>query len=184
MRRRLITTSDKADYNVTGLSFTGSNYVDTGIKLFDSAKDFTVLISYTSTFTGYLGTIIHALYESGSYQGFCIDIPYNAGQYGRFAAYTSLNIIHNSNLLNTKKCSAIRRSGNTFTLFTNDKYPSGVDVTSNILATTFNTNVLLGAYQTTSGTKGRYYTGTINHCAIYLKSLTDTEIKSLMSKEA
>ena len=68
-------------------------------------------------------------------------------------------------------------------MFTNDKYPSGVDVTSNILATTFNTNVLLGAYQTTSGTKGRYFKGTINHYAIYLKALTDAEITALINKE-
>ena len=52
----------------------------------------------------------------------------------------------------------------------------------NISASYFQTvsqTLLLGCYQTTDGTKGRFWNGTIKQCKIWNKALTDNEIISL-----
>ena len=55
------------------------------------------------------------------------------------------------------------------------------EISGDLVTTTFEQNVLLGAYQNTSGVKGRYWTGTINQCKIWLKLLNEDEITSLLS---
>ena len=45
---------------------------------------------------------------------------------------------------------------------------------------TFARNCLLGCYQDTSGTKGRYWTGTIHQFKIWFKKLSDDKINTLL----
>lgn len=42
--------------------------------------------------------------------------------------------------------------------------------------TTVNKSLILGAYQTSDGTKGRFFDGTLYQCLVYNKKLTDEQI--------
>lgn len=43
-------------------------------------------------------------------------------------------------------------------------------------------NILLGCYQDTSGTKGRFWSGTINKFGVWYKQLTEAEINQVFGK--
>ena len=51
-KRILISAKDDVLYAGKNLEFAGSNFVDTGVKLWDKSKDFTFLISYQPYMTG------------------------------------------------------------------------------------------------------------------------------------
>ena len=180
-----------------------SDYIDTGVQLFDENKDFTVFIDFTSSDkqSNYSSSdatplpILHSIKEDSPYPGIDIaihttgfipsvnDYSANRGEIttskrGIFANSLSLGIpykdINNHKIVITKSM-ADRK------VFVYDNQGKVGEISSNLVTTTFEQNVLLGAYQNTSGEKGRYWTGTINQCEIWLRLLNEVEITSLLS---
>lgn len=170
-------------YEGKDMSFNGtSQYIDTGIKLFNVDKSWTVLLTYTShRQSGYYDTIIHSLKEDTyDYAGFVLDQPESGYNYGRLCGYDANAITpHNTTMYNTKHCCVIVKNGSTAKIFTDDKYPNGTSV-NNIVKGTYSGNTLLGCYQTTSGSKGRYWKGIIHNANIYSQALSDTQIIELI----
>lgn len=188
MKRRLFIPDKKILYRGKDLVFTGSNYVDTGIKLWDVAKNFTLLVSYQSyTSGGYeYYTIFGSEYASIPYPGFMIDMEstrYGGNPVlGRAGGCGNVITPHSTSMKDYKKCIVLKNEGTKRTLFSNDKYPTGVDITPSQFLTHQQT-VLLGCAQSTSGVKNRYWNGIIYTCNIYSEALTDQEIIDLMNKE-
>ena len=179
-----------AEYAITEpRTFNGtSDYIDTGIKLFDTAKDFAVYIDYTST-TGVTqsnqATVFHCLHEVSPYRGLTLMIktgttqPYMIG--GQASGNTSyLDGIGDGNhkyliQFTNGTISSIKTIGGSnnivnYTLGTTANANPYVQVTENLL---------LGCYQTVDGTKGRYWNGTINKFAVWYKQLTKAEINEV-----
>lgn len=156
-----------------------SDYIDTGIQLFDTAKDFTIVCEAEFSKLASNICLFHCMNEALPYPGLAVD-----GNSGVRLCYTgSASIttsVSNKNDVSTLairyvdgKMNAIRyrnASGNIVTHAVSGT-PTYTKVTQNLL---------LGAYQEVSGTKGRFFNGTISRFNVYLNALSDEEIEAFL----
>lgn len=161
-------------------TFNGSSdYIDTGIQLFDTAKDFTIICEAEFSKLANQKCLFHCMNEANPYPGISID-----GNSGVRICYTGSSSIttsiSNKNDVSALairyvdgKINAIRyrnTSGNIVTHAVSGA-PTYTKVTQNLL---------LGACQETSGTKGRFFAGTISRFDVYPTALSDEEIEALL----
>ena len=187
-KRILISAKDDVLYAGKNLEFAGSNFVDTGVKLWDKSKDFTLLISYQSYMAGgdNYYTIFGSEYAKSPYPGFMIDMDttwYGGNPVlGRAGGCGNVITPHLKSMKDGKRCIVLQNKGKTRTLFSDDKYPTGIDITPPSFYT-HTQNALLGCAQTTSGTKNKFWKGIIYTCTIWDKVLTYQQIKLFMDRE-
>ena len=169
----------------TTFSHENGSYVDTGVKLFDdisTKKNYTILCDVTA------GDIIaapdiyclyHCMEESGNYPGLSASI-WKDGNIGVNLYGSSKNIYYGpftTKGMRSKFVVVIDQSKYAI-------YPSSISELTSV--SKYNTNVdknlILGAYQNSNGTKGRYFDGTINQFTVYNRVLTDSEIEQFTSE--
>ena len=143
-------------------TFDGTNYIDTGIQLFDTLKDFTILLDYEEGVNGGSATIFHCIKEISPWPGLCLQrSSSNVGDY--VIGGCSSGVANFAKITSVATRVAITCTGGSIT---GVKYVQNGDiVTSSISAnsgTIFEKNLLLGCYQTDSGARGRYWKGTLN----------------------
>ena len=178
-----------AEYAITEpRTFNGtSDYIDTGIKLFDTAKTFTIFIDYATTTptSNNQATIFHCLHESSPFRGLCLmeadndDVYFVGGQVSGQNSYADAVPATGKYLISfvdgvINKIVTINNSG--------DLVHSATDIGANNPYVQISENLLLGCYQNTSGTKGRYWSGTINKFGVWFKQLTEAEINQVFRK--
>lgn len=155
-----------------------STYKDTGIQLLSSNnvdRDWTMLLKFTPAqlpTNGY-NSIVHCMNEDSSYPGINIDI--NNGN--RRVAVPNNNVIgKGSVVINNPIYYALIKQGKLFTLYDNIGTVLGSgEPTEGIIPV--NQTLLLGAYQTVDGVKGRYFNGTINKFKLVEEIYTVPQIK-------
>lgn len=158
-----------------------SDYIDTGVKLFDTDRNFTIFIDFVNGTNADSAqtTIFHCMNEENPYPGISLK-PY-AGKikvdyYGNSKCEVGNTTEGVQNKLIIKK----EKNSNIIVYYIKD-----IDTKHTLNGTNeFNTitrNILLGAYQNVSGTKGRFWSGTINQCKIWFRTLTDDEVNTLLS---
>lgn len=169
-------------------TFDGSNYIDTGIQLFAEDIPFTVMVDWEHTgeseFIQDTHVVAHCMNEASPYPG--IVIQYNTGSLGLLSEIRQSNnltifskkndSILNENLSNMR---VVLRKDSSGMLTISRRYNhSGSVLTTSLQGTyiTITQNLLLGCYQTTNGTKGRYAKGIMNDCKVYNCALSDEEI--------
>jgi hypothetical protein len=176
----VITATAEFDNDATSIyelpaptTFNGtSHYIDTGIKLFDTPKDFTIVCSADFSALGNNICLLHCMKETQPYPGLSVD-----GNSGVRISYTGASATTTS-ITNKNNVSALAL-----------RFKAGVldairykDTSGNIVTVAHSTgakytaitqNLLLGAYQTTDGTKGRYYKGTVESFRVFGISLPD-----------
>ena len=170
-----------------------SDYIDTGVKLFDTAKDFTILLhANTSAINGANIPIFHCLNESSPYPGLGIQASNNNVKLNRlvcnddyvsadgtlFGAYSQYETSRNESV---KYC-IIAEKGVITRYVTKEGTAGSVDRT--VFDNTYTSipqNLLLGCYQKTDGTKGRFWNGTLYDFKIYNRVLSDDEIMAFMA---
>lgn len=177
-----------AEYYAENLVFDGvDDYIDTGIQLFDTAKDFTVYIDYTPTdgaTQSNQATVFHCIHEASPYRGLTLMIksltnpPYMIGGQASGSSYFEdidggnhkYLIEFTNGVINSIK--TVDDSNNVIgcTILEEASHSSYAKVTENLL---------LGCYQSTTGSKGRFWNGTINKFGVWFKTLTNDEIKNL-----
>ena len=175
-----------AEYAITEpRTFNGtSDYIDTNIKLFDTAKTFTIFIDYASNTPtpSNQATILHCLHETSPYRGLCImetskdtdeyfigGLNQNQSNYpssGKYVISFVNGVINN--------IVTVDNSGNLVY--------SATDIGANNPYVQISENLLIGCYQDASGTKGRYWSGTINKFGVWYKQLTEAEINQVFGK--
>ena len=142
-------------------TFNGSSdFVDTGIPLLNSRnkyKDWTMLIEFSqSVFSE--SSIIHCMTESTDYPGIYLASTGTGG-----IKVVLPNNVTRSNIVSTTIDQRVKlvfkKVGNSFTVYDSNMTVITTNTVDTIVET--NNNLLLGAYQTTDGTKGRFMTGTI-----------------------
>lgn len=136
-----------------------SDYIDTEIQLLSSSNvnmDWTMLVDFTSNSTDNEKAILHCMKEFGAYPGLCLD--FNTGTL-RAVVPNNGDITISSPDTNRHKI-VITKSGNTFTVYNESMEQLGTNTPDTI--TTVSQTLLLGAYQTTNGEKGRFFNGTIH----------------------
>lgn len=181
-----------AEYAITEpRTFNGtSDYIDTGIQLFDTAKDFAVYIDYTPT-AGVTqvnnATVLHCVHEVVPYRGLTLMYANNDYFIGGHNANTASG--YTANITGNENHKFIIQFANGVISHIKT-INSGIIQNVTLLATAANNpyvqvteNLLLGCYRDASGTKGRYWNGTINKFAVWFKRLTDDEIQQVFDAE-
>ena len=158
-----------------------SNYIDTGVKLFDAQKDFTILLDATPNTSSSMATILHCMHEVSPYNGLLLDISNGSYRVGFSNDRIGLGAI---GLTSRFKVSvsyfgvdgkiAVKAKAT-------DSSQIDVDKTADYQWAYIEETTILGAYQNASGTKGRYWKGTIHDFKVYNRVLTDNEIAEYLA---
>ena len=157
-------------------------YIDTGIKMFESIDpkpEYTILFEtqYGENVTdkGDTWVLMHCMEESNPWPGLAIQVvgngQLNGNIYGSSPNFGALELFKE----HKRKC-AMRISGDTATLWRYNNFSESTTIRN--YTSTVSKRLLLGAYQTSDGTKGRFFDGTLYQCLVYNKKLTDEQISA------
>lgn len=164
-------------------AFDGTNYIDTGVQLFDSPKDFTVFVDFTPT-TGASqvdnANVFHCIHEQVPYRGLCLSYSNRYYIGGQDTAKCSghnycKDLVPGKYLIEFKR-GLINRVKNV------DGDVAIDSVTLQCAYVTIGESIILGACQDKTGQKGRYWKGTINQFKVWFRTLTDEEINTLLGE--
>ena len=163
-------------------TFTGSNNINTGVKLFDTRKDWTiVLYGYMSDTVQPQNTaILHCMYEGddGDYPGLSIQ----STQDGNFLLMGTLDYFPGKGIsTNTFKIAIVCEDGLVTRLKRIDNF--GVE---SYKATSANyvpvyKDLIIGSYQDENMNYGRYWNGTLYVCDVYDKALNGGELNKVLN---
>ena len=181
----LITTNINANklYSLPGQTrFTGSNNINTGIKLFDTRKDWTiVLYGHMAEIAQWQNTaILHCMDENpdGNYPGLSIQ-----SNTEHFQIMGTLDYFPGKGVdTNTFKIAIVCENGLVTKLkrITNSGIETYKATSANYVS--INSNLILGSYQDYSGNYGRYWDGTLYACDVYDKALTGGELNKALNE--
>lgn len=167
--------------------------VDTGIKLFESAdgaKDYTIIISQRPHSTITTGTInkyclLHCMEETEPWPG--LSVSGGASAYGISAfskregsmlasgiGFESINTYVFAIRVSGKRVWAKAYRANSAQWIESKGW---LDITDYAAVSK---SLLIGGYQESDGTKGRFWDGTVYFCKIYDKLLTEEQINKIM----
>ena len=174
-------------------SFSGNTYINTGVMLYDTQKDFTLLFDFTdsSNRSQYM-TVMHCMYEGQkngiSYPGLNLDFfTSTSPQNYRFASgadpYDYMPSWGTAGGQRRKICVIFKAAkfdrmawsynggavGTTYTTRTHSGYGY----------TTLTETVYLGCYRDIYGNRGRYFNGKMHDVRIWERALTDAEVSKL-----
>lgn len=151
-----------------------SDYIDTGIKLFDTEKDFTILcVADFSKLNGSNETLMYCQTESSPYPG--LSVVYSNGI---TIGYTGSSYL-TTKFSDSVYALAIRyKAGVIDTIRYKNAAGELVTVSHNTSAkyTVMTRNLLLGSYLDRNNKPGRFYDGTIKDFLVYEAALTDEEL--------
>ena len=161
-----------------------SDYIDTGIKLFDTAKDFTLIVNgYMQNLSQAFNTpILHCMQESGEYPGLSVQNMGNSS-YGVQGAPGEYFPGHN---IDTNRIRFAITCRNGIVQELRMKRDKGVE-SYRIKSGTYNQvdkTLVIGAYKTDSGTYGRYWSGTISNFVVYNEALSGGQISNILNNMA
>ena len=182
-----------------------TTFIDTGIKLFENITDeeFTIMIDFSNGENAYIndtemGTVMHCMTETSPYPGMVISILTDSGN-AKLSTYGNQQILTKTTASahfygrNTKAVICFKGSkmrvycptaGNVAThesgCFAEDKSDTGWFNVSG-MTTTVDKTLILGAYQETDGSKGRYFNGTINRFKVYSGICSDDMIQAFLN---
>lgn len=181
-RRRLLMSSSIDNNDIIyqlpkETTFNGvSDYINTGIKLFDVAQTFTLYVrADLSQGTSYYSPVFHCMYEQSPYYGLALQNRYLLGNGSATNQYSPSQFLAQDN----QRIVVVFDNG----IMTQAYYRQ---VTNPLIINEnhFNdvmkqANLILGAYQRVDGAIGRYWQGTIYEFKIYDRVLSDVEINNL-----
>ena len=159
-------------------------YIDTGIRMFESIDpkpEYTILFEAQCgenvTANSDTWVLMHCMEEIAPWPGFTVQIVGSGGDsgllqssvYGGAGTLKLLSVIKE-----TKQKLAITIYENAAVFWQTKDYKDTSEISN--YDTTVNKSLILGAYQTSDGTKGRFFDGTLYQCLVYNKKLTDEQI--------
>ena len=160
------------------------DYIDTGIKLFDIDKSFTIFIDFTpNNITGaHSGTVLHCMNEVTPWPGITLD--YFAGSnrvYRLTSKSTNMylldsqgnNIPHDSNI--NQKYIIIKDIGSDDLKVYNYNYKQIQTANINGLSDVINNNLYVGCIEK-NGTTDRHWSGTVHKLKVWFRVLETNEI--------
>lgn len=172
----------------SAVTFTGTagQEIDTGVQLFDTDKPFTVLIDWSHTtqpFSIDQAVIAHCMHEAPPYPGLIFQyggggIEFQVIQSSKLSVSSrNQDSIKNEDLARVKVAFIKDTSGKTTIKRCYNDSKNVLTSTANHSYTKITENLLLGCYQTTDGTHGRYTIGVLNDCKVYGYALSDAELE-------
>jgi len=160
--------------------------IDTGVKLFEDVSGqpkYTMVFEFSADENmenvGGKYCLLHCMTESDPWPGLCVQTTTG----GR----TQLNLYSRSQPYGTYTGDATAKL-KTYIQIKGTQFRTGTDPAADSWGTItgYSTNVpqslLLGAYQDTDGTKGRYWDGTLERFEVYDKELTNEQISAWLNE--
>lgn len=188
-------------YSASWLDFDGTNYVDTGINIWGLGRGFTILCSFfidssATTSTNNPPTILHQMYEASPWPGLAIDYMYKGGRICPISVSGVSGVnqsIHANKNTDIKGGQVIVGISVTPEGVVNVSSYTDVGGARTMTGTTANSTsfgsdklmgltTILGAYQSTAGVKGRFFTGTIADCLIYEGAMSMEEMTEMVNQ--
>ena len=155
-----------------------SDFVDTGVQLLKTDQDFTITMDVTADSTQVQDSacILHCMREESPWPG--ITLQETGGS--KFALPRGNNTQAINNLIDYEQRTkvVIVKNGTTMKVYNNKNFEGE----SPYNFTSIDQTLLLGAYQTTDGTKGRFFKGTIHEFSIIKGVYTIEQINDYLGK--
>ena len=164
--------------------------IDTGIKLFETINprpSWTILMEVQGdhlTAVGDTYVLAHCMEESSPYPGLNVSIWSGKGDLAVNLYKASGQLVNLSYLNENKVRIAIQIDGATFTTRTNTSMGNYTSAAISSYAGTVDKTLIIGGYQTSDGTKGRFWNGTVYQFAVFQRALDTSDIESWINGEA
>ena len=162
--------------------FNGSNSIDTGIKLFDTRKDWTIVLygHMDRVNQGQNIAIAHCMYEGddGDYPGLSIQCT----GYDEYKLMGTLDYFPSQGIkTNTFKIAITCENGIVSRLKKIENFGIESYKATSAGYTPVYKNLILGSYLDENGNFGRHWNGTLYACDIYDKALTGGELNKALN---
>ena len=169
-------------------TFDGTNHIDTGIKLFDEDKPFTVCLDWTHTdesaFINNNHVIAHCMKEETPWLG--LIMQYTSNEINCSIRQFEL-VTANVNHLSVNTQSRVRvvftktADGKCSVITSVDGVKMSESIGVQLTYAHISQSLLLGCYQDTAGMPGRFAKGILNDCKVYNRAISDDEITAYLS---
>lgn len=157
-------------------SFTGSNYLDTGIKLFEEDRDFVIAIDYKMSSTSSANGVLAQCFQSNGNNGF--KLSYSNGV--KFAWGTS-SITPTS--VDCREMIVIRHVKGSSTITVYNSNLGSAELTVNEMTSARNpitdSTLVFGCLKADDGAYENYAVGDIHWCKVWYKDLGDKACREL-----
>lgn len=165
-------------------TFDGTDdYIDTGIKLFESDSDFTIALEFTGDSNPVnMEAVFHCVKEESPWPGVALDVitAGNAAGYYRFYESIVTTIPNNSTdkhrVVVVKNAAAV-----TIKLYWDSSEKCLTNSVASVVSATHDMSLLLGAKQALDGTKQHFWGGSIHNCSVYNRAFTDDETAAYLN---
>lgn len=161
-----------------------SDYIDTGVALHESDIDYTIMLDFEQAVSpGTNRVIFHCMHEESPYNG--VDIDFKNATTSRIVYKSTAKSVGGITYPYTERLvvTHVAESG----VYNIYRYSSKNGYETSQINYTFvsiTENAILGAYQTTDGTKGRFFNGTINRCEVYSSVKSQSAIEHFLGMDA
>lgn len=156
-------------------------YIDTGIKMFeniDPKPEWTILFEtkYGENVQKAANTyvLMHCMEEVSPWPGFCVQANVNGNLLVSMYTTKAMSLEYYEWLMIKKVKFAVRITDTELKRWNQRYDPVTAEITG--YTSSVDKSLILGAYQESNGTKGRFWDGTLYQCLVYDKALTDEQI--------
>lgn len=166
-----------------------SKYVDTGVKPFKTASDYTIFLDFDdggATQNDNLANVMHCVYEAGDYDGLKIYLNKEDGHY--YLVGNSENTT--TNYTYEDSWTMVKGQRNKIAIAISKGVVSNIVINGSTVAVNRNEydmndySLILGAYQDAETNKSKYWKGTIHACKIWNSAFTVAEMKELFGSSS
>lgn len=166
-----------------------SNYIDTMVKPFKTASDYTIFIDFDdggATQNDNLANIMHCVYEEGAYDGLKLYLNHEDGHY--YLVGNSQNTT--TNYTYEDSWTMVKGQRNKLAIAISKGVVSQIVINGSAVAVNKNTydmndySLILGAYQDAQCNKSKYWKGTIHACKVWNSAFTVAQMKELCNSSS
>ena len=161
-----------------------SKYVDTGVKPFKTASDYTIFLDFDdegATQNDDLANVMHCVYEEGAYDGLKLYLNHEDGHY--YLVGNSQNTT--TNYTYEDSWTMVKGQRNKIAIVISKGVVSNIVINGSTVAVNKNTydmndySLILGAYQDKECNKSKFWKGTIHACKVWNSAFTVAQMKEL-----
>lgn len=166
-----------------------SKYIDTMVKPFKTASDYTIFIDFDdggATQNDDLANVMHCVYEDGAYDGLKLYLNHEDGHY--YLVGNSQNTT--TNYTYEDSWTMVKGQRNKLAIAISKGIVSQIVINGSAVAVNKNTydmndySLILGAYQDAQCNKSKYWKGTIHACKVWNSAFTVAQMKELCNSSS
>ena len=166
-----------------------SKYIDTMVKPFKTASDYTIFIDFDDggdTQNDDLANVMHCVYEEGIYDGLKLYLNHEDGHY--YLVGNSQNTT--TNYTYEDSWTMVKGQRNKLAIAISKGVVSQIVINGSAVAVNKNTydmndySLILGAYQDAQCNKSKYWKGTIHACKVWNSAFTVAQMKELCNSSS